>query len=50
MDSHKHPHGPAQQVRPHMPDEWISDSGWALLWINAILLIPAMFGVLFLLI
>jgi hypothetical protein len=32
----------------NLPDEWVSNSGWALLWIDGILLVPAIFGALFL--
>jgi hypothetical protein len=34
--------------RPHAPDEFISNAGWALIWIDAILFVPAIFGVMFL--
>ncbi len=34
--------------RPHAPDEYISNAGWGLIWIDAILFVPAIFGVMFL--
>ena len=48
MDFSQHHGASSQQVRPHVRDEWISNSGWALLWIDGILLVPAIFGVMFL--
>jgi hypothetical protein len=40
--------GPSQEVRPHTPDQFVSNSGWALIWIDAILFVPVVFGVMFL--
>lgn len=48
MDSSGDRHASTQQVRPPTPDEFFSDSGWALLWIDGILLVPAIFGAMFL--
>jgi len=39
---------PSQEVRLHMPNRYVSNSGWALIWIDAILLVPVVFGVMFL--
>jgi hypothetical protein len=39
---------PSQEVRPHTPDQYVSNSGWALIWIDAILFVPVVFGVMFL--
>jgi hypothetical protein len=36
------------EMRPHVPDEYVSLDGWSLIWIDAILLVPAIFGVMFL--
>lgn len=41
-------HAPSQETRPHVPAELVSFDGAALLWIDAILLVPAIFGVMFL--
>jgi len=40
--------GPSQKVRPHTLDQYVSNSGWALIWIDAILFVPVVFGVMFL--
>jgi hypothetical protein len=40
--------GPSQEVRPHTPDQYVSNRGWALIWIDAILFVPVIFGVMFL--
>jgi hypothetical protein len=48
MESPKDLQAPSQHVRSHVPEAWIAESGWALLWIDAILLVPAIFGVMFL--
>ena len=40
--------GPSQEVRPHTPDQYVSKGGWALIWIDAILFVPVVFGVMFL--
>jgi hypothetical protein len=40
--------GPSQEVRPHTLDQYVSNSGWALIWIDAILFVPVVFGVMFL--
>jgi len=39
---------PSQELRPRVPTKHISFDGAALLWINAILFVPAIFGVMFL--
>ena len=39
---------PSQDVRPRMPEDFVSFDGGALIWIDAILLVPAIFGVMFL--
>jgi hypothetical protein len=41
-------HAPSQEVRPRIPTELVSFDGAALLWIDAILLVPAIFGLMFL--
>ena len=41
-------HAPSQEVRPKIPTELVSFDGAALLWIDAILLVPAIFGLMFL--
>ena len=43
MDSHGRT--PNQSVSP---EQYVSNDGWALIWINTILLVPAIFGVMFL--
>jgi hypothetical protein len=48
VDSPKHVHTPSQDIRPRVPTEWVSNDGWSLIWIDAILLVPAIFGVMFL--
>ena len=40
--------GPSQEVRPHTPQQYVSNSAWALIWIDAILFVPVVFGVMFL--
>jgi hypothetical protein len=47
-ESPKELRAPSQEVRPHVPDQYLSSNGWALIWIDAILLVPAIFGVMFL--
>ena len=32
----------------HAPDQYVSADGWALIWVCSILLVPAIFGVMFL--
>jgi len=44
----KDPHAPSQEVRPRILTELVSFDGAALLWIDAILLVPAIFGLMFL--
>ena len=44
MDAHDH--SPNQQRVA--PDQLVSNDGWALIWICTILLVPAIFGVMFL--
>jgi putative effector of murein hydrolase LrgA (UPF0299 family) len=41
-------HAPSQRVRPRVPTELVSFEGMELLWITAILFVPAIFGVMFL--
>jgi hypothetical protein len=41
-------HAPSQDVRPRVLAELVSFDGAALLWIDAVLLVPAIFGVMFL--
>jgi hypothetical protein len=48
MDSPKDLHAPSQRIRPRLPIEWVSNQGWSLIWIDAILLVPVIFGVMFL--
>ena len=36
-ESPKDLRAPSQEVRPHMPDQYVSNDGWALIWIDAIL-------------
>ena len=35
-------------MRPHTPDQYVSNRAWALIWIDAILFVPVVFGVMFL--
>jgi hypothetical protein len=44
----KDPHAPSQERQPRVPTERVSMDGAALIWIDAILLVPAIFGILFL--
>ena len=41
-------HAPSQEVRPRVPADVVSRDGAALIWIDAILFVPAIFGVMFL--
>jgi putative effector of murein hydrolase LrgA (UPF0299 family) len=41
-------HAPSQEVRPRTPTDVVSFDGAALIWIDAILFVPAIFGVMFL--
>jgi hypothetical protein len=41
-------HAPSQEIRPHVPTDLVSLDGAALLWIDGILLVPVIFGVMFL--
>ena len=41
-------HAPSQEVRPRIPTGLISFDGAELLWIDAILFVPVIFGVMFL--
>lgn len=41
-------HAPSQEIRPRVPNGLVSFDGAELLWIDAILLIPVIFGVMFL--
>jgi hypothetical protein len=41
-------HAPSREVRLQVPTEYVSFDGAALIWINAIFLVPAIFGVMFL--
>jgi len=47
-DSPKDLRAPSQEIRPHVPDGWVANTGWALLWIDGILFVPLIFGVMFL--
>ena len=48
MDSSNDQRASSGTMQPRVEQEWISDTGWALIWIDAILLVPAIFGVMFL--
>ena len=39
---------PSQEIHPRVPTEGVTSNGAALLWIDAILLVPAIFGIMFL--
>jgi hypothetical protein len=39
---------PSQEVRPRIPTELVSFDGAELLWVDAILFVPAIFGIMFL--
>ena len=41
-------HAPSQDVTPRIPTEIISFDGAELIWVDAILLVPAIFGIMFL--
>ena len=41
-------HAPSQDVTPRIPIEMVSFDGAELIWIDAILLVPAIFGIMFL--
>jgi len=41
-------HAPSQEIRPHVPTELVSFDAASLIWIDAILLVPVIFGVMFL--
>jgi type VI protein secretion system component VasK len=41
-------HAPSQELRPQVPTELVFFGGAELIWIDAILLVPAIFGVMFL--
>jgi hypothetical protein len=41
-------HAPSQEIRPRVPTELVSFDGASLIWIDAILLVPVIFGVMFL--
>jgi putative effector of murein hydrolase LrgA (UPF0299 family) len=41
-------HAPSQEIRPRVPVDIVSFDGAALIWVDAILLVPAIFGVMFL--
>jgi hypothetical protein len=47
-ESPKELRAPSQEVRPPTPDQYVSNSGWALIWIDAILFVPVVFGAMFL--
>lgn len=47
-ESPKELRAPSPEVRRHTPDQYVSNSGWALIWIDAILFVPVVFGVMFL--
>jgi len=44
----KDPHAPSQEIRPRVPTDLVSFDGAELLWIDAVLLVPAIFGIMFL--
>jgi hypothetical protein len=48
MDSHNDPRGHSHAMRPHIPDQYVSLDGLSLIWIDTILLVPVIFGVMFL--
>ena len=48
MDSPKALRAPTDEPRSHAPEDWYSNTGMALIWIDAILFVPAIFGVMFL--
>ena len=39
---------PSQHIKPRVPTEKVSFDGAELIWIDAILLVPAIFGIMFL--
>jgi hypothetical protein len=41
-------HAPSQELRPQVPNKLVSFAGAELIWITAILLVPAIFGAMFL--
>jgi len=41
-------HAPSQEVTPRIPTEFVSFEGAELLWVDAILFVPAIFGIMFL--
>jgi hypothetical protein len=41
-------HAPSQEITPRVPTEFVSFDGAELLWIDAILLVPVIFGIMFL--
>jgi hypothetical protein len=41
-------HAPSQDVTPRIPTELISFEGAELIWVDAILFVPAIFGIMFL--
>ena len=47
-ESPKELRAPSQEMRPHTPDQYVSNTGWALIWIDAILFVPVVFGAMFL--
>ena len=47
-ESPKELRAPSQEVHPYRPDQYVSNRGWALIWIDAILFVPVIFGVMFL--
>lgn len=48
MDSPNAQRTASPEARPHVPEEYVSNAGWSLIWIDAILLVPIIFGVMFL--
>ena len=41
-------HAPSQEIKPRVPTELVSFEGAELLWVDAILFVPAIFGIMFL--
>lgn len=41
-------HAPSQDVTPRIPTDIVSFDGAELIWVDAILLVPAIFGIMFL--
>ena len=48
MDSPQGLRAPSDEPRRYFPEDFVSGDGMALIWMNAILLVPLIFGVMFL--